>query len=258
MQMGQRPQDGSHNKSLSRGLEILRLLVEASGPVSATELGVRMNLHQSSVSRILATLSAGGYVRKADYRSFEPDFGVLGLGLAASTSFELTSKPRAAMLAAAGLVDGLQVSLCVLWREEMIYFLRTSKGAEPIVFSGGYPLHMSSPALRLMMDMPEDEALALLRASRRRHGWPRPTELVPETEEQVLIAARDQFQHGCVVLDGWVEPDALSAAIKLTTRTPHPTALALSGPRSVAADGTIRLWLHEISRSVQTALDDPA
>lgn len=257
MQLEQRPENMGQIKALSRGLEILRLLVEANGPMSATEIGVRMNLHQSSVSRILATLSVGGYVRKADYRSFEPDFGVLGLGLAASTSFALT-RPRAAMLEAAEMCSGLQVSLCVLWREEMIYFLRTSKGVEPIVFSGGYPLHMSSPALRFMVDMPEDEALSLLRASRRRYGWPRPTEVVPETEEQALAAARERFQHECIILDGWVEPHSMSAAINLHTTTPHPTALALSGPRSVASDGTIRLWLHEIRRSVEAALDNPA
>jgi len=257
MQREQEPEAGGQIKALGRGLEILRLLVEANGPMSATEIGVRMNLHQSSVSRILATLAVGGYVRKADYRSFEPDFGVLGLGLAASKGFALTSKPRAAMLEAAAMCSGLQVSLCVLWREEMIYFLRTSKGVEPIVFSGGHPLHLSSPALRFMVDMPEEEALSLLRASRKRYGWPRPTELVPETEEQVLAAAREGFQHECVILDGWVTPHSVSAAINLHTTTSQPTALALSGPRSVASDGTIRLWLHEIRRSVEAALDDP-
>lgn len=78
--------------ALAKGVTVLQLLVEADGPLSASEIARRVGLHQSSVSRILSTLSAAGYVRKTGYRSFAPDFGVLSLGAAAVDKFGLAHK----------------------------------------------------------------------------------------------------------------------------------------------------------------------
>ena len=248
-------------KTLMRGLEILQVLVEADAPISATEVALRVGVHQSSASRILATLADAGYVRKAGYRSFEPDYGVLGIGASASSRFALARKPRTAMLRASERCEGFDVTLCVLWRGQTIYFLRTHKGIEPILFSGtGFPLHLSAPGLRFLVEMPDAEALELLRASRNRYGWARSTDKVPETEEEVLARARSSFEHDCVVLDGWVERNHLSAAISVRTDEPHPVALALTGSAPEASPDRVRLWLHDFRRDVeaQLAADVPA
>lgn len=249
---------GGHTRSLMLGLQVLRHLVESPTPLSATEIARRCGVHQSSASRALATLAAEGYVRKIGYRSFAPDYGVLELAITASDRFDLVEKPRAAMRAAAELADGLMVSICMLWRHQTIYFLRTTmtaKGGRSITFSGsGFPLHMSSPALLLMLDMPEQQALDLLTYSRERNGWNRPTPQVPATESEVLAAARKCYEHETVLLHNWVEPGHLSAAIRIQTAEEQPTALALAGPDTIAPPETVRLWLHQIRRSVEAAL----
>lgn len=249
----------SSTKALANGVTVLQILVEADEPLSASEIGRRMGLHQSSVSRILATLAAAGYVRKTGYRSFAPDFGVLSLGAAAIKKFTLVHKPRAAIVQAAELAAGLSVTLSVLWRGEVIYFLRTKKGEQPTLFAElSWPLHLSAAAVRLLLDLPEEEALGLLRTSRERHGWERPTEHAPESEEDTLRRGRDLLQHDCLILDGWLDAGHMSSAITVEAPGEPPTALALTGPTKIADPDTIRLWLHGFRRSVEQALAEPA
>jgi DNA-binding IclR family transcriptional regulator len=242
-------------KALFHGLEALRLLVEAKRPLTATEIARTIGIHQSSASRILKTLAVAGYVRKADYHSFANDFGVLALGATAIGNFAFAHKPRPAMTAIAAEVEGLSVVLATVWRGEIIYFLRMQRGHEPTIFSaGGFPLHLSSPALRLLLELPEEEALALLRTSRERHGWERPTRAVPATEEKVLERARELLKHDCVVLDRWFMPDLVSAAIPIEAPGEPPAALALSGPSGTAPHETILVWLQHGRREVERAL----
>jgi DNA-binding IclR family transcriptional regulator len=256
--MQERRQVDSPTQTLMRGLEILRVLVESRQPLSATEIGRRFGLHQSTVSRILATLAAQGYVRKVDYRSFAPDYGVLALGVAASGDFRLMVSPRAAMEDAAQICDGLQVSLCLLWHDQMVYLIRTHRDQPPIPFSAaGFPMHLSSPALRMLIDMPDSEALRLLAVSRQRQGWARPTAQVPETAEAVLEAAKGLLHHDCVILNGWLLPDHITGATLIRDdKEEHPLAVALSGPATSVSPDKLLVLLHESRRLIETALSD--
>lgn len=245
----------SSTKALANGVTVLQILVESPEPLSASAIARHMGLHQSSVSRILSTLSAAGYVRKTGYRGFAPDFGVLSLGAAAIKKFSLAHKPRKVMEEAAELVDGLSVTLSILWRGEVIYFLRTLKGHQPSLFDAeGWPLHLSSAALRLLLDEPEEAAVELLETSRERHGWERPTEEAPTSERDALKRGHELLERDCLILDGWLTPGHMSAAI--TIHAPHEPAAALSltGPTEYADPTTIRLWLHTLRRSVEHAL----
>jgi DNA-binding IclR family transcriptional regulator len=246
---------GGQTKALFHGLEALRLLTEANRPLTATEIARTIGIHQSSASRILKTLASAGYVRKEGYHSFVADFGVLALGATAIGSFAFAHKPRAAMAELAAQVNGLSVVLATMWRGEILYFLRTYHGHEPTLLSvGGFPLHLSSLALRLLLDEPEDEALALLRTSRERHGWERPMPEVPATEEEVLARAREMVEYDCLILDRWFMADIVSASIPIEAPGEPPAALALSGPSGAASHETIRTWLHKGRREVERAL----
>lgn len=246
---------GSRNKALSRGLNILRILVEATGPLSATDIARRCGLHQSSASRILATLAEEGYVRKDSYHSFVPDYGVLALGVAGQSRFELIEKPRYAIADAAQRCRGLSVTLSMLWRGQMLYFLRSTGSNRPVLFEGdGYPMHLSSPALLFVSAMPDTEALALLRLSRRRFGWERPTAKVPASERAVLTLARRLAKHECLILSNWTEPNHVSASINLLRHDGHPLAIAITGDRDVASDDELRLLLHEVRHDVEQQL----
>lgn len=253
------PREGSAStNALAKGVKVLQILVEADGPLSASELGRRVGMHQSSVSRILGTLAEAGYVRKTGYRSFAPDFGVLSIGAAAIDKFGLAHKPRPAMEEAAEHAAGLAVTLSVLWRGEVIYFLRTEKGRQHPLFAAemGWPLHLSAPAMRLLLDLPEREAIELLATSEQEHGWKRPTEQVPKSPKDAIRRARKLLEHDCLILDGWVEPGHMSSAITVVAPGEPPAALALTGQSCVADGYTIRLWLHSFRRSVEQALSE--
>lgn len=242
-------------KALTHGLELLRLLVEANRPMTATEVAKALGLHQSSASRILKTLIAAGYVRKPDYHSFAPDLGVLALGGTAIRNFPLANKPKPAIARLAERTHGLVVSLATLWRGQVLYFLRAQAGHEQLeFFAGSFPLHLSSPALRLMLDMPETAALELLEASRRRYGWERPGAMVPETAAGALAAARELLRHDGLALDGWQGPGRVSAAIALDAPGVGQAALALSGPSSAATPEEVLLLLQEGRRAVEATL----
>lgn len=240
-----------------RGLRILGILVEAERPMSATEIAKRCDLHQSSVSRILATLSDGGYVRKDTYRSFVPDYGILALAATAGSQFAIMDRPRQVMQAYAERCPGLTASLTMLWRNQLLYFLRSTAGQRPVLFEGdGYPLHISTPALRIIAEMADAEAEALLAESRDRYGWPIPDPHLPANEQEAVAFARSSVQHDCLIDDGWTTENYVAAAILLKPYEGHPLALALHGPRDTADNDTLRLLLHEMRRDVEAVLGE--
>jgi len=253
MKAGSQTKD-SNSKALTHGLEILRLLVEST-PMTSTDVAARLGLHQSTASRILKTLAAAGYVRKPTYQSFTVDYGVMTLGGRALANFPLTSKPRTKIVEIAARYPDLLVTLSTLWRNELIYLLRAQSGHEVIAgLAGGYPLHLSVVALRLMVDMPEKEAIAILNASRLRYGWTRPTPRVPETPAECLKNARSHLQHDCLVLSGYQTEDGLSLSIPIAAKGEPLCALALTGVTGVRSIDSGLLILQEGRRAIETAL----
>jgi len=243
------------NSALTHGMEVLRLLAVSPTPMTSTELARRLNLHQSTVSRILKTLSGAGYVRKPDYHSFAVDYGVLTLGGNANAQFPLTTRPRATMIALGERANGLSVSLATLWRGDLIYFIRTQKGHEPIpAVATGYPLHLSSVALRLLVDEPPREALEALELSKRRHGWERPTESVPETPTASLKMARELVSDECLILFDFQNTGWLSASIKIEMPGQPAVCLAVSGPGDIMSTAEIVAFLKTGRDEVVQAL----
>lgn len=245
------------NQALARGLRVLELLVEAPEPMTATAIAHQIGLHQSSVSRILATLTDEGYAHKVSYARFAADFGLLSLATATIPQFPLVSRPRAAMEKIAATADGFSASLGTLWNGRMIYFLRTSHQTPTIDFwASDYPIHLSAPGLRLLADLQRDAALGILRGSRERFGW-RGEAAVPSTEEEVLDRVNEQIAHDVLVLPGWRRTGETGAAIPIVFGgQSRPLALALSGPDQAGVDAaTLRLWLHDGRRLVEHALD---
>lgn len=242
------------SQSLTRGLDILRRLVDAGRPMSQTELAEQVGLHQSSVSRILSALANAGYVRKVENRRFEPDFGVLTLS-GAVTNFPLVRRPREAMTDAARTRPGALITLSILWRGQILYFLRAAEGHDIVEFwGGGFPLHKSAPGMRMLLELPDEQALEMLRASRTRHGWPADSDATPTTEAEALRRARKLLDHDILILDGWNQKGEFGAATLIDYPAEYPVALSLTGRRNLAGDDEVRLWLHEIRRSVEKSL----
>jgi DNA-binding IclR family transcriptional regulator len=244
------------SSALTHGLEILRLLAEANGPITATDIASKVGLHQSSVSRILQTLRATGYVRKPAYHRFGIDLGVLTLGGSASRHFKFIHQVLPTLQQIAETTEGLQVTLSTVWQSQLIYFARTQHGHEAILFNiGGFPLHLSSPALSLLLNQPQKIALGALHLSRQRYGWSRPTPSVPRTSEAVLKAARKLLVHDCLILDQWQNKNHVSASVCCDTKSldsKWPLALSISGPIQSLSKEQLCLQLTHGRRLVES------
>ena len=239
-------------KVLIHGLELLRLLAQADGPISATALAERTGQHPSTVSRLLSGLVKAGYLRKPDYHSFSVDLGMMTMLGKVRQHFPLTTVPRAALRAQANLLPGMRLSLATLHEHQLVYWLAADAGQEPVdLIVGGYPLHLSSIALRILLDLPAAAALELLATSRRWYGWERPTAAVPADEAGVLRAARSRLVHDCLVLDDWQGSGHLSASLPLRSSDGRPLILALSGPRPPQPAYDL---LHHARLAVEAAL----
>ncbi|MCZ7649261.1 MAG: helix-turn-helix domain-containing protein [Planctomycetota bacterium] len=244
--------------ALTHGLEVLRILAESEAPMTSTEIARRVGLHQSSVSRVLKTLMAAGYVRKPDYHSFAADYGLLALGGRATSHFAAATRPRRAIAVFAERCEGLTVSFATLWRGQLIYLVRAQRGQETIgPWSGGYPLHLSSLALRILLEAPAAEAREALAESRRKYGWDQPTARVPGSEAACLSAARERLRHDVLVLDDWQAFGRLTAAIPVAAEGQPPLALSLSGNVSHVPIETVLLLLQEGRREVERAMREP-
>lgn len=244
------------SQALERGLDVLRVLAEAPHPLTSTEIASQVGLHQSWTSRVLKTLSNAGYVRKPSYQQFALDYGVLTLGTSAPDLFAFAVKPRTAMAKLASQVDGCLVSLGMLHQGLLIWFLRTLKGQDTVTISSGrYPLHLSTIALRLLLDKIPGEACAVLKISRERYGWDRPTRNVPSTPKAVLEFARKNLLHDCLVLHDYASKGTLAGAIPVHVTGEPPVALAISGlPSSPLSPDQLMLHLQEGRRAIESSM----
>lgn len=245
------------NQALARGLYVLRRLVESPRPMSATELARELGLHQSSISRVLATLGEAGYVRKNSRGQFVPDYGVITLA-AETTRLPLLTRPIPVFDRLLQEHPTITVTTAMLWRSEIIYPVRSNSGGTVHTFdyTGMQVLNASAPGLRLLLDMPEEQALTLLEESRARRGWGGNQAVVPQDAATTLARARANLDHDVLILRSWYEPNQLSGAIPVRTSEPHPVALAIVVSDNSQTPDSLRLLLHQVRRDLEDAFQD--
>lgn len=244
---------------LTVGLDILRILAEAEGPLTATAIAARVGLHVSNVSRSLRILAEHGYVRKPTYHSFAVDIGVLALAGSSASRVPAVARTRAAMTAIA-TAAGMSAALAALHRDQVLYLHRVTPGEDAIsAVAGGWPLHLSVVGLRLLLDRPARVGKAALERAARRYGWERPTPATPADPAACLAAARERLHDGILRTDHWDAPGDTAAAISIAIDGQPPLALALHG-RCPAADSAahIRHHLTAAAATIATALQEPS
>lgn len=241
--------------ALETGLAVLRLLAEAQAPVTATAIAARLGVHVSTASRILGALTAQGYVRKPDYRSFALDVGVVTLGAHAAAHVPAVGLTREPLVRMAEQAPWAALHLGRLHHDQLIYLHLHCRvdGLPTTLQAGRYPLHLSAIALRLLLDAPRETALAALAASRRRYGWERPTPAVPTDEATTLARAAALDRDGCLVLADWQRASHLVASIAVAGGGHGPLALAVTAPDPARAADAIAL-LHAGAARLEAAL----
>ncbi len=137
-------------QSVDRSLEILRIIAE-KGTVTATELAGILGIHQSSASRHLKSLYDAGYVRKPDFHSFAPDYGVLLFAGTAMKAFPLVEK-AAEICSGISAKYGIGTAMAVLVRNKLVYLSWVYPGDKRpfhIVDDSDFPVYKSSMGLAL-------------------------------------------------------------------------------------------------------------
>ena len=233
---------------------MLRLLVD-DGPLTATEIAARMGMHQSSVSRSLSALAAAGYVRKGAHGRFECYFGVLGMVDSIGRQ-PLVQQLRAGVKKIINDYSDITIAICMLWQHEVLHLLRARSNSVFLpLWHGGIPLNVSTPGLRLLLDLPESEAIAILERSRERLGWGGRSDKVPESAAETLARARAGLADDVLLLRGWWQEERTTGAIMIRTAEPSPVALAVVDETEQLDAAEHTLLLHRVRRDLESQLD---
>src|SRR5690606_20381573 len=165
-------------------------------------------------------------------------------------SFPLIAALRPVVSEIADARPDAHVNVCTYVQDELVYLIRAQTGVEPIT-GLSFPLHASSAALRLLVDLPRDQALAALHRSRDRHGWRGGTDL-PGDPEAVLDRASALIDHDVLIPDRWTV-GSVTGAIPLAGPDDHPTALAIAGPVGID-HRELQLVLHDARRRIESVI----
>lgn len=150
-------------QSLDRGLEILKLLAE-EGRTTASAVAESLGIHQSSASRLLLSLQKAGLVRKPDFHSFAPDFGLLAFAGTAMGGFPEV-EVCAEVCGRLSRENFCCATAATLFRGRLIYLARTGDSQEPslkLVDDSNFPISRSSLGLLLAYRLGRDGMIELL------------------------------------------------------------------------------------------------
>jgi len=160
-----RPGD-SYVQSFARGLEVIRSFSTSAPRQTLTDVATRTGLTRAGARRILLTLQTLGYVQ-SDGKLFALTPRILDLGFAYLSSMPIWNIAEPVMEA---LVEQVKESCSagVLEGTDIVYVLRVSTRKimrNSLGVGSRLPAYCTSIGRMLLAGLPDDEVLALLRAS---------------------------------------------------------------------------------------------
>jgi IclR family pca regulon transcriptional regulator len=217
----------SYVQSFARGLEVIRSFSAASARQTLTEVAGRAGLTRAGARRILLTLQTLGYV-ESDGKLFSLTPRILDLGFAYLSSMPIWNLAEPVMEA---LVEEVKesCSAAALEGTDIVYVLRVpTRKIMSIGLGVGsrLPAYCTSLGRMLLADLPDDEVMRRLRASKRaqltRHTL---------TDADALLAKVQQARRqGWCQVNQELEEGLLSIAAPVTGRTGRTVAaLNISG-----------------------------
>jgi len=202
------------NRSIERGMEILRAFRPGSEFLGNGELAERTGLSRSTVSRLAQTMVGTGFLqRDTQSRTYRLGVPVLSLGHAmrAGSSVLATAKP---LMLATAMEKQINVGLAAADRDEMVYLesIRYSRSAalRSVVSGQRVPIELTSLGRAWLAVVPKSERDPLMRIFRKRRSahW---VELRKEIEEGIVSVQ----QHGYCIA-AW-QPDVVALATPIIT-----------------------------------------
>ena len=157
----------SYVQSFARGLEVIRSFSARSPQQTLSEVAARSGLSRAGARRILLTLRTLGYVR-SDGKYFSLTPRILDLGFAYLSSMPIWNLAEPVMESLAEEVRE-SCSAAVLDGTDIVYVMRVSTHKIMSITLGvgsRLPVYCTSMGRVLLAGLPEEEAMACLKASR--------------------------------------------------------------------------------------------
>ncbi|MBU6492558.1 MAG: IclR family transcriptional regulator [Burkholderiales bacterium] len=181
------------NRSLERGIEILRAFRPGSEVLGNGELAERTGLSRSTVTRLTQTLVAAGYLQTdRAARAFRLAPAVLSLAHAMKSGSSLL-KIAAPLMRALAESERINVGLAAPDRDEMVYLesIRYSRrvALRNVVSGQRVPMELTSLGRAYLATLPEAERKVLFAFFKRKRGtqWPQIALAIKASIQQVAI-----------------------------------------------------------------------
>jgi DNA-binding IclR family transcriptional regulator len=237
-------------QSIERAVTILRSFTESEPELGVTELGRRLGLHKSTVSRILATLKREGLVgQNAETGRYRLGLGLISLAGVALGRLDVraVAQPHLSELA----VDtGETVNVSVRDGRECVYIER-ARSPKPIRYVGWIgrriPLHCTAAGQVLLAYLPSDEQAAVL-------AEPLPVytgRTVVDLEALRTVLARVRQQGYAVVHEEFEEGFSGIAAPIFDHAGQVVASLSVSGPTYRLEPGVIEGFLGPLRETAR-------
>jgi IclR family pca regulon transcriptional regulator len=233
--------DSEQVAGLAKGLAVIEAFGKSGDVLTLSEVARLTGLSPASARRCLRTLETLGYATTSGrYFSIAPRALRLGHAYLASNALPKAAQQAVEHLteltheaASVGVMDGTDV-----------LFVADAVGRRSLSAGLGtgarLPAYCSASGRVLLADLPDDEVLALLRATTFRRLTPRTLDSV----DAVLEEVRKARAQGYAVVDGELELGARSIAVPVRTARLAPPAaisLALRDPASTVQESIERL-----------------
>lgn len=227
----QTEKSGSAVKSVDRALQILEM-IGRSGTAGVSELALELGVHKSTVSRLIASMEARGFVEQvSDRGKYRIGFTVVRLAGAAETPFDLGRQGQdiCDMLA---LEVGETANLAVLDTDtgqavNVVEAQSPSSVALRSWVGQSSPAHATSSGKALLADLPPKELTAVLGSRLQRYTDTTITSMaelradLAEVNRRGWALADEEYEVGLVAVGAPVR-DYTGAVV---------AALCVSGPR---------------------------
>ncbi|TDQ00823.1 IclR family transcriptional regulator [Labedaea rhizosphaerae] len=228
-------------QTLDRGLQLLEFIAMTSGPVTVAEAAAALGVHRTIAHRLVATLTARGYLYREPGGGYR--LGGTCLTLAAAVA-DLRTILRPALEELARETDET-VGLAVLRGTEVV-FVDSVESTRSLRVAGRtgqrLPAHQTAAGIAWLAELPADRRYELFPdadldravATVRRHGY------AHATNEDADDQGFGSF--GAVVRSPAGEPRAaVSVAIPLARLTPATRQTATKALTRIAAAMSVRL-----------------
>jgi DNA-binding IclR family transcriptional regulator len=243
------------NRSLERGVEVLRAFRPGSELLGNGELAERTGLPKSTVSRLTQTLVAMGMLQaEPALRAYRLAPAVLSLAHAMRTGSRVLSA-AAPMMQKLAERERLNVGLAAPDRDEMVYLesIRYNRrvALRNVVSGQRIPMELTSLGRAYLATLPEAARAGLMQAFRRRRAAAQWSALkadilsaIEQVEEQGFCAA--SWQPEIVALASPLAIDGATYVLNLSLSTTEPMDVVARrlGPKLLALRGQVMAALE--------------